>query len=1394
MRGSESAFLELVGRRVVFLDGAMGTSIHALDLPLSDYNGLENCCEVLNLTRPDAVEQIHRSFLDVGCDAVETNTFGGMRHVLAEFGLADRCYEINVAAAKIARRACEAFSTLPRPRFVVGSLGPGTKLPTLRQISYDGLLESYGEQARGLIDGGCDAMLIETCQDILHAKAVIWAVLSAFEKTGKRLPLMVQVTMETTGTMLVGTDVAAALVAIEAYPEVDVIGLNCATGPQEMSEHVRYLARNSTRPISVMPNAGLPQLVSGRTHFPLAPAELARWLKEFVDVDGVRIVGGCCGTTPAHLRAVVEAIGFHGNAESNAECRTRNAETGSSSPDASAIGLSGSAEHPPAPATKPEPGSTTEDASAFCILHSALGPSPSRSREAACSSLYQAMPYRQDNSFLIVGERSNTNGSRQFKRLLAEGDIEGLVQVGVEQVKEGAHVLDLCVDYVGRDGVADMTRVADRYAVDVNVPIMLDSTEPEVIEAGLKLIGGKCIVNSVNLEDGEVKMARVARLLRQYGAAVVALTIDEDPIESMAKTAQRKLEIATRIHDLLTRKYGVAEEDIFFDCLTFPITTGNEADRRLALETLDGIEAVMTRFPRCQSILGVSNVSFGLVPAARAVLNSVFLHEARQRGLTAAIVHSSKILPRNQISDERWEAALNLIYDVAQPQPLPGAAVPHSQPGAAVPHEDPLVRFIGLFSDTEQVGTKVKIADLPIEERLKRRIIDGERIGLDADLAVALQTYAPLDIINNLLLDGMKTVGDLFGSGQMQLPFVLKSAETMKAAVALLEPHMDRSADTSRGRIVLATVRGDVHDIGKNLVDIILTNNGYRVFNLGIKQPINNVIAAWREHAADAIGLSGLLVKSTLVMRDDLLVLEEQGIRVPVILGGAALTRGYVENDLRPLYAGSLSYAKDAFEGLRLMGEITATKRRSDEATTGRRDEATERRNDQGEKRQRDEALEEREITQPSAATQPSPDRKGGVSFGRKDRPDLEAASISAAQPPRRLDLDAEQRFGLAAIGETAEDDDAVAEGPLVAASAIDRARAAAPPRRRSEIPIDNAIPAPPFWGARVLEHIPLKAALGYMNEIMLFQVQWGFRKRGRAGDDFRRYIDRDVRPIYRELVARCEREAILRPQAIYGYWPCNSDGDDLIIWDTATKPRSHEATKGEGATKPGSHGGTKGKEGLESMASAPGSTPIALASPGLSSDRAAPSLRGSFGLPSRSPLSPSQRGCEVARFTFPRQQKPPHWCLSDFWRPVESGETDVIALSLVTAGQRVSEVAREWFARNEYQQYLFLHGLGVETAEALAEYVHKQVRMELGIAGDDARERQKLFQQGYQGSRFSFGYPACPNLEDQAKLMQLLEPQRIGVSLSDEYQLDPEQSTSAVIAHHPAARYFSVR
>ncbi|UCG32047.1 MAG: methionine synthase [Phycisphaerales bacterium] len=1143
--------LDVLRDRVLVLDGAMGTSIHALDLPLSDYDGLENCNEVLVLTRPDAIADIHRSFLAVGCDAVQTNTFGGSKHVLQEFGLADRTREINRRAAMIAREVAEGFRTDSMPRFVIGSVGPGTKLASLGQTDWDTLVDSYTEQILGLVEGGVDAVNIETCQDILQPKAVLCAARRAMKELGRRVPLMVSVTMETTGTMLIGTDIAAALTAIEAYPDVGVIGVNCATGPQEMSEHVRHLGRHCTRFVSVQPNAGLPEVIDGKPVYRLTPDELARWLVEFVEINGVNLVGGCCGTTPEHMAAVVEAIG--GRAPIQREPQW----------------------------------------------------------EPAVSSLYQAATVRQELSFLIIGERTNANGSKKFREAMLAGDLDSLVAIGRDEVKGGAHMIDVCAAYTGRDEVEDLRRIITRFRTDISVPLMIDSTEPPAIEAALKLVGGKCAINSINLEAGEERMAEVCELACRFGATLVALTIDE---EGMAKEADRKLAVAKRIYELATKEYGIAAGDLMFDPLTFTICTGMEDDRRLAVETLEGIRLIKKHLPEVHTVLGASNVSFGLNPTARQMLNSVFLHYAREAGLDAAIVHASKILPLYRVDEEHREAARRLIFDRRDEV------------------EDPLAAYMALFEEARTAERAAPVETVCVEERLKNRIIDGDRVGLEDDLAEAIGRHKPLDIVNNILLEGMKVVGELFGSGQMQLPFVLQSAETMKAAVVFLEPRMEKAEGRKKGRVILATVQGDVHDIGKNLVDILLTNNGYEVMNLGIKQPIAAILAAYQEHGADAIGMSGLLVKSTVVMRDNLEIMTERGLDVPVLLGGAALTRKYVEQDLRAIYGGPLYYAKDAFEGLRLMDLVCAD-------------------------------------------------------HGRVD-PEVQAV-LAPEQPARK---------------------------PLRGVLEVREEKAAALPR--SSISTTVPVPAPPFWGSRVVE-VPLGDALAYINEVMLFQMQWQFKKLGRPAEEFRRHIETEVRPIYRKLVERCEREHILQPRAVYGYWPARSEGQSLIVYD----PQDHDR--------------------------------------------------------------------EVTRFTFPRQTKPPYWCLSDFFRPVESEAKDVLPIAICTVGQQASDVARHWFENNRYRDYLFLHGLSVEAAEALTEYIHKRVRQELKIGGQDAGELRKLLQQGYQGCRYSFGYPACPELEDQAKLWEILQPADIGVELTEEYQLLPEQTTTALICHHPEARYF---
>ncbi len=1176
-----SLILRELGRRVLVFDGSMGATIQAMPLSVDgDYLSRENCVDVLVRSRPDIITSIHESFLEAGADCIETNTFGANKLVFAEFDqeLVSWTRDLNKEAAEIARAACDRFSTNDKPRFVVGSMGPGTKLVSLGQTTWEAMLDSYTEQARGLIAGGVDAFIIETCQDLLQVKIAINACLDALRETGKThedIPIFVSVTIETTGTMLLGTEIAAAANALAMFP-IASLGLNCATGPTEMGEHVAYLAKHWDRHISVIPNAGLPVLHEGKTCFPLGPDAFTKSLAQFVDEFGVSMVGGCCGTSPEHIGELVKALGVR-------QPKKRDIE-------------------------KPRPG---------------------------CSSLYSFVEFEQDNSFLIVAERTNSNGSRKFKRMLDEENWDGLVSMAREEVRDGSHMLDVCVDFVGRDGVKDMSEVISRFVRQVNVPIMVDSTEAPVIEAALKRAGGKCIVNSINLEDGEKRFDVICPMLKRYGAACVALTIDEDPQAGMAKTADRKLAIAERMHALYTEKWGLDERDLLFDPLTFTIATGNEDDRKLGLETLEGIRLIRQRFPNCGIILGLSNISFGLKPAARVVLNSVFLHEALERGLTAAIVHASKILPRNKIDNEKWEAAQWLIFDRR------GESRPEGKPADF----DPLHHFISLFPDGEEAAPKQDLDSLPIEEQLQRHIIDGEQQHLAEHLDKAMEKYSPLEIINDHLLAGMKVVGDLFGSGEMQLPFVLQSAEVMKKAVAHLEPHMEKVGANAgpRASIVLATVAGDVHDIGKNLVDIILTNNGYKVHNLGIKQPVTQIVEALKATGAQAIGMSGLLVKSVGVMEENLHELNRLGVNVPVLVGGAALTRHYAETQLRSTYHGKLYYGKDAFDGLRICDFLAANK--LDELDAEIEARVTKR------------AAVEEKIAATRARSQ-TDEADGGVAV--------------AVKPSVRTDIE---------------------------------------------------IPSAPFFGSRVIEHIDLDEVYPFINTVALFRGQWGFKRGAQSPEEYEKQIEQTVQPIFERMKRECRESGILKPKVVYGWFPCASEGDDLIIFD----PEDHDR--------------------------------------------------------------------EIERFTFPRQAARQRLCISDFFRRT-NGEfqgRDVVGFHCVTVGEEASKRAKQLFENNEYTEYLYLHGMGVETAEALAEMWHKRMRAELGIGHEDSPKIRELFTQHYRGSRYSFGYPACPDMSDQEKLFRLIKPERIGCTLTENWQIVPEQSTSAIIVHHPEAKYFNV-
>ena len=1146
-------------KNLVIADGAMGTMLQAQDPSLADFQNHEGCNEILNITRPDIVEAVHKAYLSVGVDAIETNTFGANLANLGEYGIEDRIYELAFAGAQIARRSADEFTTESEPKFVLGSMGPGTKLPTLGHTTYEVLKDAYEICARGLIEGGSDALLIETTQDLLQAKAAVNGARSAIDKSDKDILLIAQVTVETNGTMLLGSEIGAALNALEPLG-IDFIGLNCATGPQEMSEHLRTLSLNTNIGISVMPNAGLPILGENGAHYPLSPDELANSLLGFVKDYKVNLVGGCCGTTPEHLAAVVKKIKSQG-----IEKRSVSAENGA-------------------------------------------------------SSLYQYVPFRQDKTYLAIGEKTNANGSKAFRDALLADDWQSCVEIARDQIRDGAHMLDLSVDYVGRDGVADMTKLAHLFSTASTLPIVLDSTEPLVLEAGLKQLGGRSVINSVNFEDGEgdnSRFSKIMPLVKEHGAAVIALTIDED---GQARDKAWKLRVAKRLIEKLTGEWGMKQGDIIIDMLTFPIATGQEETRRDGIETLSAIAELKSNYPQVQTTLGVSNISFGLNPAARMVLNSVFLAEAVKNGLDSAIVHPSKIMPMHKISDEQKNVALDLIYDKRQ----------YDQQGELT--YDPLNKLLEIFSGVEVTSSKesraADLAALPLTDRLQRRIIDGEKVGLEDDLKQALaEKYTALAIINDFLLAGMKTVGELFGKGEMQLPFVLQSAEVMKTAVALLEPYIEKTDDAGRGKILLATVKGDVHDIGKNLVDIILSNNGYETVNIGIKQTVNQIIDAAESNNVDVIGMSGLLVKSTVIMKENLEELSARGLaqKWPIVLGGAALTRSFVEQDLAEKFDGTVRYAKDAFEGLRLMDTFMAIKK--------------------------------------------------GV--------------VGAELPPLKKRVTSARNTNFDSVVDT----------------------------RRSDVSSNNPVPVPPFFGSKVVKGVALNDYSQMLDERALFLGQWGLK-----GKDFESMAVEEGRPRLRSLLNEVQSKGWLNAAVTYGYFPCYSESNDLVVLH-------HEG---------------------------------------------------------------ELKGQERVRFTFPRQSRDRRLCLSDFFRSKESGELDVVSFQIITMGQSISDAITKLFNANLYREYLELHGLSVQLTEALTEMWHARTRDELGFSKEDNSDLKEIFNQGYRGSRYSFGYPACPDLSQQVQLLELLEPEKIGVTLSEEHQLHPEQSTTSIVLHHPEAKYFN--
>jgi 5-methyltetrahydrofolate--homocysteine methyltransferase len=1174
--------------RVVIADGAMGTMLQDRKPSLEDFEGHEGCNEVLNRTRPDIVKEVHDAYFETGIDCVETNTFGANWSNLSDYGIDDQIEELASLGAQIARQSADSFTEKDgKPRWVLGSMGPGTKLPSLGHTTYQHLKDTFALQAKGLILGGADAFMVETSQDLLQTKAAVNACKQAVVDTGIRLPIFVEVTVETTGTMLMGSEIGAALTTLEPLG-IDMIGLNCATGPQEMSEHLRQLSKHSRIPVMVMPNAGLPILQGDGAYYPLSPDELATAHEQFIKEYGLSLVGGCCGTTPAHLKAVVDRVGGKRALKRNIEI---------------------------------EPG---------------------------VASLYQHVPLTQDNTYLAIGERTNANGSRAFRDAMLEENWDECVEIAKKQVRDGAHLLDVSVDYVGRDGVKDMQEIVSRFASASTLPLVIDSTEPQVMQAGLELIGGRAVINSVNFEDGDGPNSRFQRtmpLVKEHGAAVVALTIDE---QGQARTREDKVRIASRLIDTLINDWGLRVEDIIMDCLTFPIATGQEETRKDAIETIEAILEVNRLYPGVHTTLGVSNVSFGLNPVSRAVLNSVFLNEAYDAGLDTAIIDAAKIMPLASIPQEQIDVALDLIYDRREFDAEGNTTY------------DPLQKMLEMFAGVNSAALKdaraAEFAAMSVTERLQRRIIDGESKGLEQDLDQARSDgIKPLDIINDHLLEGMKIVGERFGKGEMQLPFVLQSAEVMKSAVALLEPHMEKSSEAGKGTIVLATVRGDVHDIGKNLVDIILTNNGYKVINIGIKQPMNDIIAAAEEHNADVIGMSGLLVKSTLVMKENLeeLVSRGQDKRWPIILGGAALTRTFVEDDLASKFPGVVRYAKDAFEGLDLMEPLVAIARGADPESVGLP------------------ALKKR----------------------------IHAKSQLTLTEPEDLPS-------------------------------------------RSDVASDNKVPTPPFWGTRIVKGLKLADYAGFLDERATFMGQWGLKpSRAEDGASYQELVDTEGRPRLRYWLDRILAEGMFDAKVVYGYFPVYSEGEEVVVLHHADDPS-----------------GVLGAQGL------------------LAPDGASGTI-----------------GTERLRFTFPRQRRDRHLNLADFVKPKESGLIDVLPIQLVTVGAEVDKHTAKLFEANAYREYMELHGLAMQLTEALAEFWHARIRAELGFAEEDPKEIEGFFDLKYRGARFSLGYPACPDMEDRRKIMQLLQPERVGIELSDELMLNPEQSTDAFVFHHPEAKYFSV-
>ena len=1179
-------YLNRDDKPIIIFDGGTGTSFQNLNLSSHDFGGddLEGCNENLVLSSPNTVEQVHNSFLEAGCHVIETNTFGASSIVLDEYSISNKAYEINKKAAQIAKKSANLFSSINTPRFVAGSIGPTTKLPTLGHIDFDKLKDSYEEQINGLIDGGIDLLLIETCQDVLQIKSALSASQEVIKNRNIELPIMISITMETTGTMLVGSDIASALTILEPY-NIDILGLNCATGPVQMKEHIKYLAENSPFAISCIPNAGLPENIGGVAHYKLTPLELKMQLMNFIYDFNVQLIGGCCGTTPEHIKHLSSIIEEIVDKKINKRLPT---------------------------------------------VKTNFVPS--------AASIYNAVPYKQDNSILIVGERLNASGSKKVRELLNEDDWDGLVSIAKQQQKENAHILDVNVDYVGRDGVKDMKEITSRLVTNINLPLMIDSTEADKMESGLKTVGGKCIINSTNYEDGDDRFNQVLKLALDYGAGIVIGTIDED---GMARTSQKKYDIAKRAL-IKTRSSGLADYEIFFDPLALPISTGIEEDRLNAKATIEAISKIRKSFPDIHIILGISNISFGLSPLSRINLNSIFLDECIKAGLDSAIIAPNKILPLSKISAETKKLCLDLIYDRRNFE-------------NEICIYDPLVELTKAFqditiSDFKKASTSNK--NLTLEEKLKNHIVDGEKIGLEEQLNNALKKYKPLEIINTYLLDGMKVVGELFGSGQMQLPFVLQSAETMKFAVSVLEPHMETVDEKiSNGKLLIATVKGDVHDIGKNLVDIILSNNGFDVINLGIKQDVSAIIDAQKKHKADCIAMSGLLVKSTAFMKDNLEAFNNAEINVPVILGGAALTPKFVNEDCSQIYKGKILYGKDAFTDLQFMNDYMDSKKKGNWS------------NENG--------------------------------FTNTDDIQIKLASPRSSAKDKNLNKNIEKTKSIQLVENFNRSNFVEEEEPIKA----------------------------PFLGTRVLQDIEIDfdKLIFYLDKKALFSGQWQIKKnKGQSVEEYNNYLDSYANPLLEKWINIILDKGLISPKAVYGYFRCGRNDNSIYLFDNVSNKR-------------------------------------------------------------------------ISEFNFPRQKSGNNLCIADFYCDLKNNEAvDIFPMQAVTMGEIASEYSQELFKADKYSDYLIFHGLTVQLAEALAEYVHSIVRIECGFKSYEPNNNREILAQKYRGARYSFGYPACPKVSDSNIQLSLLDTKRINLTMDESEQLHPEQSTTAIISLHSKAKYFS--